>query len=52
MKELLFAKSLLSTEIIVIKCRNYSVSKDGVSYRDEEGYHFINTSNLYFLGVR
>lgn len=50
MKHLIFKKALLSLEEIIIECRSYSVSKDGITYRDNDGYHFISTENLYFIG--
>lgn len=50
MKHLVLKKALLSAEEIIIECRSYTVSKDGITYRDEDGYHFISTKDLYFIG--
>lgn len=50
MKHLVFKEALLSAKEIIIECRSYSVSKDGITYRDDNGYHFISTKNLYFIG--
>ena len=47
---LYFKKSITDLDTIKVLCRSWMSYKDGICARTENGYEYISTKDLYFVG--